>query len=413
MNLGRRTCRAKRQQGSVIIIFAICLFLLIGFAALAIDIGYLHTTRSELQNVADAAALAGARYLGDEYAKLAFSEMGSHIFSFNEVYAIVKEVAEQNKAANKSISIHADDVWIGLWDPEESVDDIYEYTLQGPDAVRVIARCDGTANGPISTFLARIFGVNTMNVRSEKAVAALSGPSFVQEGELETPFGLSHKVFPDECGEIIQFSPTTESCAGWHNFFDPINANKMEEKLLGFIQGDTGPYDNGLLNGPQWLQANFGISPDPAETPSTSTDDEFNFQGGDIASLFNGSYLDSDYDDVLLNPGNTGTVLGNPQNKPAPLIALFDYFRYRDGDEDNSSWTATIPVYYDEDETGCMNPRGSLTIAGFARITIFSVLPPPDRQLSVIVDCNLTIIEGRGGGITYGNLKGTIPNLVR
>jgi Flp pilus assembly protein TadG len=76
----KKNISARGERGAVIVIFAICLFVLIGFAALAIDIGYLHTTRSELQNVADAAALAGARYLGDEYAKLTPSEMGTHPF---------------------------------------------------------------------------------------------------------------------------------------------------------------------------------------------------------------------------------------------------------------------------------------------------------------------------------------------
>ena len=39
---------------------AIGLLTLLGFAALAIDVGYLFVVRNELQNAADAAALAGA-----------------------------------------------------------------------------------------------------------------------------------------------------------------------------------------------------------------------------------------------------------------------------------------------------------------------------------------------------------------
>ena len=410
-SINKKNISARGERGAVIIIFAISLFVLIGFAALAIDIGYLHTTRSELQNVADAAALAGARYLGDEYAKLSLSQMGTHPFTKEEVYSAINAVATQNKAAKNSISIDIDDVEIGLWDAEQSTDDIWYPTLVGPDAVRVIARRDGSANGPITTFLAQIFGVNTMNVASERAIAALSGPAFVEEGELKTPFGLSANVFPNDCKDVIAFSPTTDSCAGWHNFFDPINASKMEEKLLGLIQGDTGPYGS-LLNGPDWLAANFGINktPDPEETPSTSTGDEFNFQGGTISSLFLGGYLESDYDSGG-DPGNTGTVSGN-EKKPAPMIALFDYFRYRDGDGEDTVWTAVIPVYKDS-ESGCINPNEALEIVGFAEIVIFSPDPPPLSSLKVHVNCNFSVIEGRGGGTTYGNLKGTIPNLVR
>ena len=42
---------------------AIGLLSLLGFAALAIDVGYLFVVRNELQNAADAAALAGAGHL--------------------------------------------------------------------------------------------------------------------------------------------------------------------------------------------------------------------------------------------------------------------------------------------------------------------------------------------------------------
>jgi hypothetical protein len=400
---------AKGQRGAVIIIFALCLFVLIGFAALAIDIGYLNTTRSELQNVADAAALAGARYLGAKYVNLDPTEMATHTFTKEEVHAVIEAVALQNKAANKSIFIDIADVEIGFWDVEKSADDIWYPTLVGPDAVRVIARRDGSANGPISTFLARIFNINTMNVASEKAIAALSGPSFVGKGELNTPFGLSENVFPNDCTDVIAFSPTTDSCAGWHNFFDSINAAAMEDKLLGFIQGDTNceHCGSGLLNGPDWIEANFDLNNPPSseETPSTSAGDEFNFQGGTISSLFLGGYLGSDYD------GNTGTVYDN-EKKPAPMIALFDYFRFRDGDGNDSVWTAVVPVYKDS-ESGCINPNNAIEIVGFAEIVIFSPDPPPLSNIQVHVNCNFSVIEARGGGGSYGNLRGTIPTLVK
>ena len=410
MSIKHMAIAETKQQGSVILIVALCMFLFIGLAALAIDIGYLYTTRNELQNVADAAALAGARYLGNEYSKLEPSEMSGHTFTQNEVYLAVQDVAKQNKAANMSISIENDDVKIGIWDPDnfddpDNPDITQNYT--GPNAVSVIARRDSDGvNGTIATFFGRIFNIDEMSVVSDMAIAALTGPANVDEGELKTPFGLSENVFPDDCTDIIAFSPTTDSCAGWHNFFDAINANAMEDKLLGLIQGDDTEYD-GLTNGEDWLEANFDMnsSPDPEETPSTSTGDEFEFQGGTISSLFLGGYLDGDYD------GNTGTTLGDAKH-PAPMIALFDYYRYRDGDGDDSIWTATIPVYEDS-EDGCENPNTDLTIVGFAEIVVFTTDPPPLSSLDVHIDCKLMVIDARGGGGSYGNLKGTIPNLVK
>ena len=55
----------KDQKGTVIVLFAVTLTALFGFTALAIDIGDLYVGRNELQNAADAAALAGALLLPD------------------------------------------------------------------------------------------------------------------------------------------------------------------------------------------------------------------------------------------------------------------------------------------------------------------------------------------------------------
>jgi Flp pilus assembly protein TadG len=406
----------KGQRGAVLVMVTLCLIILIGFVALAIDIGYMYTTRNELQNVADAAALAGARYLGEEYSKLDPSQQATHGFSELAVENEIDAAAQNNTAANMSIAIDTTgnpgngDIAVGLWDVTVNEDDIYSETWTGPDAVRVIARRDSIINSPITTFLAGIFNFKTANITSEKAVAALTGPKSVEPGELKTPFGISEHWFPDNCGDTINFSPTTSSCAGWHNFFDHIDAASMRNKLYGFIQGDTSGGDYGLMDGDDWMSGNFGISPTPAETPPASGGDEFEFQGGDIISLFTGSYIDY----TQGYSGDLGIVVGSPANSPAAIRALFDYFRFRDGDADDDVWTTTVPVYEDNEDGTCLNPNQSLTIAGFATIEVITVNPQDLGNLvEVHVDCELRVIDGRGGGNNYGLTKGKIPNLVR
>ena len=51
------------QSGGVLILTALLLTVIIGMAALAVDIGHLMVVRNELRNAADAGALAGARML--------------------------------------------------------------------------------------------------------------------------------------------------------------------------------------------------------------------------------------------------------------------------------------------------------------------------------------------------------------
>lgn len=50
----------RRNRGQVLVIFALVLFMLMGFAALGVDAAYMYAVRHELQRCADSGALAGA-----------------------------------------------------------------------------------------------------------------------------------------------------------------------------------------------------------------------------------------------------------------------------------------------------------------------------------------------------------------
>jgi len=420
--------KVKNQAGVSAVIIAIVLTMLIGFTAFAVDVGYMYLTKNELQNVADAAALAGAGHLGSTYEGLSREEQSTYEFTRENIVNDVKEIALENQAAKMHIFINDADVTIGTWtcDGETcTLNPMTGTTLILPDAVRVIARRDGNANGPILTFFARIFNIATVNVVAD-ATAALTGPATIDEGELKTPFALSDNMFPHNCTDLISFSPTRDSCAGWHNFFDAINAASMKKKLLALIIGDGDGVDEAgnsdcLLEpcGKQWLFDNFDHLfdgdpfPEGEDTPETEAGDYFDFQGGAIASLFEGWYLsnpdmDVNIPDDIKVPENTNF---EDFDLPAPLLALFDYFRRRDDDGNDAVWTAVIPVYKEEG-VDCTNPNTSLEIVGFAEIEVLQINPPPDKTVNVTINCEKYFLPVRGGGATFGLLRGTIPNLV-
>src|SRR3989454_12350746 len=54
------TNTSKKQEGFVLVLVAVVLVALIGFLALAVDVGVLYSARTSAQEVADAASLAGA-----------------------------------------------------------------------------------------------------------------------------------------------------------------------------------------------------------------------------------------------------------------------------------------------------------------------------------------------------------------
>src|SRR5262245_11488891 len=58
-----RTTRHPRRRGAVLPLIVICLIVLFAFVALAVDLGIMAVARTQAQNAADSAAMAGARTL--------------------------------------------------------------------------------------------------------------------------------------------------------------------------------------------------------------------------------------------------------------------------------------------------------------------------------------------------------------
>ncbi|HEX9882809.1 MAG TPA: pilus assembly protein TadG-related protein [Desulfobaccales bacterium] len=57
----RRVLVSSDQKGAVVVVTAFSLLAILGFAGLAVDLGYLYVVKCELQRAADAGAMAGAR----------------------------------------------------------------------------------------------------------------------------------------------------------------------------------------------------------------------------------------------------------------------------------------------------------------------------------------------------------------
>lgn len=82
---------------------AVLLVIVFAFLAFSIDIGYVAMTRGELQNAADAAALAGVADLPDGRAA---------------AVAEARRVALENDANNREVVVPDEDVTLGFWDLE-------------------------------------------------------------------------------------------------------------------------------------------------------------------------------------------------------------------------------------------------------------------------------------------------------
>ena len=429
--MGHHLKNKKQQNGSTLLFVAISLALLMGFSALAVDVGYLLVTRNELQNTADAAALAGATELGIIYAEA--DEQNLTDFDIEpfktRIQKAAKDVALKNSAAGEQIVIQDEDIRIAPWDWD--INDLNP-DLPGPaTGVEVTARRDKniTPNGAVKTFFATIFSMfgadhATFNAAAS-ATAALSGPTILDEGELKLPVGISQTVFnktqDQYCNQEIVFYPTQESCVGWHNLVQNEGGGQYSDTFLGLISG----YDDGKISGEKWLSDTFpwwdeNTHPNPLTSPEiTAYEDELYFSGGTIANLIanenSKAYVDwpettyptnyeADYNDMT-----AGTTI-NPKKEPAPWQALFDFYRFVDGDGDPEIWTTIAPIY--DEAAGCDNPKGLILVTGYALIKIHGC-SPQTNEIKATIDCSPLVISGLSGGSQNGNILGTIPNLVK
>jgi len=344
----------RNSRGVAAVMTALFLVVLLAMGAAAIDIGHALVARNELQNVSDAAALAGTRALGLIYEGMTVAAQQSYVLSSGDaatVIAAVQATASANSAAGVSITVDPADVAIGTWDPYTRT---HTPTVNQPKAVRVLSRRDASANGAITTFLANIVGMSSVDVRAV-ATADMSAVGQTAPGQLDVPFGISEYYFTQfGCGDAIKFYPndgTPMACSAWHTFdLSPANANTLRNTVI-----------DGLTSGTY-------------TTPATGPGDTLNFINGNVASAF------------------------------PNLITLYDAKKDSAG-----NWDVFVPVYQSPD---CTPPNGPIAIVGYAEARITNVQGSPDHLITATILCNIFEGNTTGGGPPYGPVLSTIPGLV-
>ena len=352
--------KMHEQHGVVSLIMAVSTTMLLGFTALAIDLGHAWMVEQELQNVADAAALAGAGQLGQVYLGLSVEDQRTYFLTSADKQIVVDQINSlslNSYAGGILLAFRGEDIEVGVWDSTTKTFTTVPPDTPGspsPTAVRVQVRRDETANTPLPTYLGGIFGVEEIDITAS-ATAALTSVGTAAPGAIGAPIAISEAWLDTAtCGGNIKFYPTgdIDGCAGWHTFTDP---NSSAANLKDIIQG---------------LTDSSYTSPE-AYTGQTL----FEFNGGTLASIFN------DFE------------------------ALYDAKK----DADNN-WSVMVPVY---SGTDCSNTSGPIMIVGFVTATILSVQGAPEKIIEAVGNCK-TFQSGRGGGSIGGPITpvGTIPGLV-
>ena len=158
------------QKGAVSVLVALTLPLLLGVGALAVDLAYLHVVRNELQNDADAAALAGARKL---------YQQGASVLNWSAAEASATQAIGMNRAAGHALSQGL--VETGYWDTSQAAKGLQALPMSpgatdAPAVQVTLGKTDTQNQGPVRTFLASIWGVYAKPVQVT-AVAGVHSPS--------------------------------------------------------------------------------------------------------------------------------------------------------------------------------------------------------------------------------------------
>jgi Flp pilus assembly protein TadG len=367
------------QHGVVLVFVAFLLIVLLGIAALAVDIGYVAITRNQLQNAADAAALAGAGKLGSIYdaqilpASLNSTEAG-------EVATAALTVGQENKAAGQTPNIESSDIVIGYWDPKINTFFNAPPSFMIQNAVRVTARpsaADGIPLGSITTFFANIFNISNVAV-SATATASLTSPCDVIPGTL-SPFVISQDSPYCNANPDIVFTandPLVPPCAGWQTLDVTASENNMAD-FLNTLLSQNGCLLKGYAECKKNSSTNFGI-------PGKEVDETTHVMNGLTTEIW--ECLQNLYKCVRID--NKWEVLVPVVQRPCgqinqvPKIVSF----------------ATVTI------------RG-VTIGNGSNIKVEGEACGNSPCIKASVVCNKVITE-KGGGCAFYGTYGSVPGLV-
>lgn len=296
-----------RQRGAVVVLVAALAFVFAGLAALTVDVHHLLLVRNELQNAADAGALAGARVLYNNSGTEINTAANQDAFDAARANAAVSTDGAIAVDVNWTSGSNSGDVQRGHWSfglgslakgfyPNDSTDPVTLWNRSKIDldedtdfinAVRVVARRDATR---ATSFFARIFGYEDFALSAE-AVAYIGFAGSLNPSEADQPIAICKQMITDNAGNytcntgrmLNSSGGTTSNTAAWTNFSQPCetaNPTTMRPLICGSGNPEPITYGRGIgtVNGVQdnvykdlrdcWLNA--PLAKDPRGFPRES-----------------------------------------------------------------------------------------------------------------------------------------------
>ena len=178
-----------RRPGAVAPLMALLMLPLLGMLAFSIDVGYMVLVQTDLQNAADAAALAGAERLQGLFVQynspgLTAAQQSAILTQATTNVApnattgapaspmyTAEQFSNYNKAGGVYISVLDSDVSFGFTDASGD----YSSTNGFPNTISVTTRRDDTANTPVSLFFGPVLNVSSENMTANARATIYTG----------------------------------------------------------------------------------------------------------------------------------------------------------------------------------------------------------------------------------------------
>jgi Flp pilus assembly protein TadG len=265
--------RRRDQKGIAVVLVAGMTVMFLAFAALSIDIAHLYVVQNELQNAADAGALAGGR-------RLYYPNGSSVNLNANQIAyeAAIENTSEKIAVEVISPNTNAHDVQRGHWSfstraftasNSTEAPHLWDKTTAELDvdtsfvnAIKVTAR---RQQSQANSFFARIMGFAGFDVSAE-AIAYIGYAGTIAPMEIDTPIAVCKQAISSQsnteysCATGRMMNATVDTAA-WTNFSQPCDtadANELGDmvcvepgaNLTPVVVGHPMGTNNGQVNDP-------------------------------------------------------------------------------------------------------------------------------------------------------------------
>lgn len=304
----------KKQKGAVLLLVAGGMVVLLGMTAFAVDIGRAMVVRNELQNVSDAASLAGASRIGSFFDQ-----------DWESACSAAENVVGNNSTEGNAMTLGDTVIEYGLWSDSAKTFTSYGPCVGSPSniddipatsfpAIRAVVRRDDTStSGAIKLFFAPVLGVDKIQMSATST--AVIATSSVGSGAL--PFVISScslKTALDADGEPIIGHEFTTIAA--QDAAADVSPNCVEKgQWSAFCSTESGG-----CNGAGMVKSLLN-QVDDIEAPNLSGDLTLtNIDNGTKTSLYKEAKKELTVGDSYLVPVVDSTAVNKGNNSVTPIL---------------------------------------------------------------------------------------------